>query len=131
MWMCRTGLAKCSVQILSWVHGDGSLAYPLGQQAGSLLDCIDNAGVGTASADVPLHRLNDLFFRGIVLLMQQRCCTENHPRGAVAALECALVKECLRDGAELPILLQTLDGDDLGIRRRLNGNQAGTGRSPV
>jgi hypothetical protein len=120
MWMCLAGLAKCSVQILLWVHGDGSLTYPLGQQSGSSLDRIDNAGVGTASADVPLHLLNDLFFRGTVLLMQQRCCSENHPRGAVAALECALVKECLLNGAELPILLQTLDGNDLCLRRRLN-----------
>src|ERR1017187_4686584 len=129
--MCRTGLAKCPGQIQLCAHRDGSLACPLGQQVGSSLDGIDNAGIGAASADVPLHRLNDLFFRGIVLLMQQRCCTQNHPRGAVTALECALVKECLLNGAELPVLLQTLDGNDLCIGGRLNGNQAGTGRSPV
>ena len=55
----------------------------------------------------------------------------DHSGRAVGALERVLIEECLLQGVETPVLLQSFDGQDLCTGNRADGRDAGPSRLAV
>lgn len=75
-------------------------------------DCFKNPRIGSAPADVAVHRLNDLIVTWFRDSAKQGSCGDDHARRAVAALERALFNEGLLNGGETAAVCQALDGYD-------------------
>jgi hypothetical protein len=60
-----------------------------------MLDCRDDAQVGTTAAKVMVHRCDDPVAGGEGILLKQHKCVKEHSRRAIATLKRALIDEGL------------------------------------
>jgi len=96
-----------------------------------LLNGDDDAGVGTAAADISLQGLHDFWFAGIGIFLEQRDAADNHSGSAIGALERALIEKSLLHRMELAVLFEAFDGEDGFSFRIANGKLAGAARRAV
>src|SRR5271157_1027900 len=90
---CRTGSSTRTEKIQAPALCDSSSGFSLWLRPCGALDRFENARLGATPANISIHRLHNLLFGGAARLMQQRSGSQYHARGAVAALEGALVKK--------------------------------------
>src|SRR5215469_16662623 len=80
----------CSLAIASCCLSSGSAAgftVLAPAERGGKSHCLHDALVGAATADIPVHVPDDLFFGGFRSVVEKRNRGKNHSRSAVAALE--------------------------------------------
>src|SRR5579883_818605 len=97
----------------------------------SILNRLDDIDVARAAAEIARDRVAHFRFSGIGVLLQQRLAHQHHSRRAEAALQAMLLVEALLNGVQLAILLQTLDGLNLGAIDLRGQQRAGLGRNAV
>lgn len=85
-----------------------------------------DARIGSAAADVAVHRGDDLLVGGMGRLAEQLGGAEDHAGGAVTALKGALVEKGLLNWTETAVLLEALDGDNMGAADAADWRDAGT-----
>src|SRR3990170_4664474 len=81
---------------------------------GRALDRTHDVVVPRAPAEVPLQAVPDLRLRRVGPLLQELHRLEDHPRGAVPALERVQLPERLLDRVQPAVPLEPLDGGELG-----------------
>jgi hypothetical protein len=79
----------------------------------SLLHSGDDSLIGSAAADVSLHSLQNLWFAGMRVPVQQCNRTHNHAWRAVSALKCFFIQKSLLDGMEPASALEAFDCCDV------------------
>jgi hypothetical protein len=89
------------------------MASPL---VSSLLNGRDNPRVRSTAADVSIHVLANILFRGVGNAIEQSDSGDDHPGGAVSALEGFAIEKRLLHRMQATVLLETLDGSDFFIR---------------
>src|SRR6185437_3575591 len=77
------------------------------------MDGIHDPGIGSAAADVPIHRLDDLLVGGMRRAVEKGDARQDHARRAVAALKGFSFEEGLMNRMQLIALRQTFDRLDL------------------
>src|SRR5439155_25698492 len=76
---------------------------------GRILDCRDDARVGSAAADVLVHRLHDGFFCRMSVRRQKSDGSHDHARRTVAALHRLVSEEGPLKWMQLPVFVERLD----------------------
>ena len=92
-----------------------------------MLNGVHDARVGSATADVALHKLCDFSGRGVRLLRKERDAADDHAGSAIGALKGFEVEECLLDGVEMAIFFEAFDCRDR-LHYFADGHLAGTAR---
>jgi len=82
-------------------------------ESGGKSHCLHNALVGAATADVPVHVLDDLFIGGFRSVIEKRNRGKNHSRSAVAALESFCLQKSPLHRMESVAASKAFDGRDL------------------
>jgi hypothetical protein len=82
----------------------------------------------SAAANISLKRLRNFGSVGIRISLEQCDAAHDHSRSAVSALERALIDECLLHGMQLPVLLESFNGQDRFVRGIAHGKLAGSPR---
>src|SRR5690606_2928523 len=96
------------------------------------LDGTDDAGVGSAPADVVVERSPDFFFRGFAVLLEEGCRLHDHAVDTVAALHRLFLDEGGLDRMGVLRCTQTFEGGDFrGRIQRADADRARTGRTAV
>lgn len=96
------------------------------------MDRLQNAAVGSATADVAVHMADDLFIGGFGLgLPQQRDRGQDHSRRAVAALKCFCFEEGLLYAIQVFAIGESFDGGDVFSCRGTNWSNATADRISI
>jgi hypothetical protein len=66
--------------------------------------------MGSTTAEMIVHALDDFCLCGLVFLQQKTVCVHNHPRGTKAALQGVVVHEGFLERVEFSIPCQPLNG---------------------
>ena len=98
---------------------------------GGLLNCGDNARMGSTPADISLQSLDNFWFAGILIFLQERDAADDHSGSAIGALECALIEKGLLYGMKLSILLEALNRENGFSCSVADGELAGTPRRAI
>src|SRR5208282_1397956 len=101
------------------------------ENAGGFVNGREDARVGAAAADIPLHGRENFLFRRIAIGIQERYGGDDHARSAIGALHCAFIEEGLLDGVEMFAPGQAFDGGDLLAFGGGEREEAGTARLAV
>jgi len=98
---------------------------------GGLLNCGDNARMGSTPADISLQSLDNFWFAGILIFLQERDAADDHSGSAIGALECALIEKGLLYGMKLAVLLEALNSENGFSRGGADKELAGTPRRAI
>src|SRR5664279_1948432 len=81
---------------------------------GDVFDRVDNPLMSSAAAKIAVHMFDDLVARRSRIVAQQHVGIQQHSRGAIAALERAVVDECLLQRVQVAVPGKSLDGKQFG-----------------
>src|SRR4029079_10741009 len=92
---------------------------------------VHDSTIGAAAADVTSHSVNDFFFSQLVVVtIEQSDRGKNHSWGAVSALKCLGLKECLLYRMKMFATRKAFDGRDFFSHRCPSRRYATPHRSP-